>query len=205
MNKNEYDRMIKEHLKNLSINNSIPNDHVLYLKKLKDEGFEPKVIYDIGSCVLNWVKEAKKLWPTAKYILFDAYDKVEFLYKDYDYHIGVLSDKDNKFVKFYQSDEHPGGNSYYKEVGSNLSNNIFTEEKAVYKLCKTLDTVVREKGFPSPDLIKMDVQGSEMDIIKGGRNTISKCEHLIVELQDSIYNLGAPLADKTLPYIESLG
>ena len=30
---------------------TMPKDHVSYLKRLKESGFEPKVIYDIGSCV----------------------------------------------------------------------------------------------------------------------------------------------------------
>ena len=104
-------------LYNLSNQQLIPTDHVNYLIKLKNDGFEPKVIYDIGSCVLHWTKIAKKLWPNAKIILFDAFQPAEFLYSGYDYHIGVLSNVDNNIVKFYQNDYHPGGNSYYREIG----------------------------------------------------------------------------------------
>ena len=89
-------------LYNLSNQQLIPTDHVNYLIKLKNDGFEPKVIYDIGSCVLHWTKIAKKLWPNAKIILFDAFQPAEFLYSGYDYHIGVLSNVDNNIVKFYQ-------------------------------------------------------------------------------------------------------
>ena len=62
-----------QHLRNLSLNDSLPVNHFNYLKKLKESGFEPKVIYDIGSCVLHWTNKAKQLWPNAKYILFDAF------------------------------------------------------------------------------------------------------------------------------------
>jgi len=52
--------------------NVIPEDHIKYLKSLKANGFEPRVIYDIGSCILHWSKEARKIWPDAKIIAFDA-------------------------------------------------------------------------------------------------------------------------------------
>ena len=191
-------------LYNLSNQQLIPTDHVNYLIKLKNDGFEPKVIYDIGSCVLHWTKIAKKLWPNAKIILFDAFQPAEFLYSGYDYHIGVLSNVDNNIVKFYQNDYHPGGNSYYREIGCR-NGFFFPENKYIEMKSMTLDTIVKERGFPLPDLIKIDVQGAEVDIIKGGLNTINNAKRLIVELQHTEYNQGALQVNESLPIIEGLG
>lgn len=179
----------------------LPQAHVNYLKNLKESGYEPKVIYDIGSCVLHWTNEARLIWPDAKIILFDAYDPVEFLYRDYDHHMGVLSDCDDKIVKFYQSDIHFAGNSYYKEN----NDDVFPECNHVMKTTSKLDTIVKNKNFPMPDLVKIDVQGCEMDIIRGGVETLSCASRLIVEMQTADYNRGAPKVHETLPYIESLG
>ena len=55
------------------------------------------------------------------------------------------------------------------------------------------------------DLIKIDVQGAEVDIIKGGLNTINNAKRLIVELQHTEYNQGALKVDQSLPIIEGLG
>ena len=66
------------------------------MKRLKESGFEPKVIYDIGSCVLHWTKVAKELWPEATFILFDAFAEAEFLYEGYDYHMGALSNEEKE-------------------------------------------------------------------------------------------------------------
>ena len=194
---------LMRHLSNLSNKKSMPYTHTNYLKDLKIQGFEPKVIYDIGSCVLHWTKEAKQLWPNAKYILFDAISDVEFLYQNYDYYLGVLSDVDNKIVKFYQNDYYPGGNSYYREIGCE-NGKYFPKNKYIEKNTKTLDTIVKEKGFPLPDLVKIDVQGAEVDIIKGGINTLKNITRMIVELQNTEYNLGALTCDKSLPLIENL-
>ena len=201
----EEDVKLRNHLYKQSIFNSIPQSHIDYLQKLKESGFEPKVIYDIGSCVLHWTKEAKKIWPKARIICFDASTTVDFLYKDVEYHIGVLSNEDDKEVKFYQNDYHQGGNSYYKEIGSFLSPSLFNEHTSSFRKTEKLSSVVKKRNFPLPDLIKMDVQGSEQDIIKGSEDIIKNSKYFIVEMQKVQYNESAPLVTETLPYIESLG
>ena len=190
---------LQDHLRTLSNKYALPKDHFNYLKKLKKEGFEPKVIYDIGSCVLDWYNHAKILWPDAHYVLFDANEKVEFLYKDLpvQYYIGLLS-SDKKQLEYYYNDYQPGGNSHYKETTE-------TKFSVIMKESNTLEEICLKNGFPKPDLIKMDVQGSEKDIIKGSVNLIKECKHLIIEVQKIEYNEGAPKDIEVLPYIESLG
>jgi FkbM family methyltransferase len=191
---------LKKHLSSLSRLNNFPPEHSIFLQNLKKDGFEPKVIYDIGTCVLQWTNEAKKYWPNATYILFDAFNPVEFLYEGYDYHIGVLSDSE-KNVKFYQNEYLPAGNSYYREIGCE-NGKYFPENKFVEKKTRTLDDVVKERGFPLPDFVKIDVQGSEVDIIMGGINTLNNASKLIIELQHTEYNKGALLSKDSVPIIE---
>lgn len=180
----------------------LPINHVKFLEFMKKElKFEPKVCYDIGAAVLHWSRHAERIWPETQVILFDAFEPVEMFYKTHKYNIGLLSDKDNVDIKFYQNDMLFGGNSYYKEN----DNNIFPESNYIIKKSKTLDTIVKEKNFPLPDFIKIDVQGAELDILKGASNTLANCKYLIVELQDINYNQGAPLAPITIKYLEDNG
>jgi beta-1,4-mannosyl-glycoprotein beta-1,4-N-acetylglucosaminyltransferase len=199
------DQKIIDSIQYLHDNLSIPKDHVEYLKKLcNDEHFSPNIIYDIGSNVLHWTKEARIIWPNAKIIAFDAIKTAEFLYKEYNlqYFIGVLSDSDNKTVNFYENMEMPGGNSYYKEIGHSNAENMFPETKYTKSKTITLSSAVKKNGYPFPDLIKIDVQGSELDIIKGSLDVINRAKYLIVELQHEQYNRGAPLADTTIQFLE---
>lgn len=202
----EYIDNLQNYLRNLSNDDCIPINHKNHLIKLKRSGFEPKVIYDIGSCVIHWTKFAKLLWPNATFILFDAFAPAEFLYIEggYDYNVGVLSSQDNSVVKFYQNDFLPGGNSYYREIGCDNGKH-FPEDKYLELVTKKLDTIVKERGFPLPDFVKIDVQGSEIDIIQGGLETLGHAERMIVELQHIEYNEGAFKSDESLPIIESLG
>jgi FkbM family methyltransferase len=199
----EYSNSLRNHLTNISNKELMPRKHVDYLIHLKKSGFEPKVIYDIGSCVLHWTHEVKKLWPNAQIILFDAFEPAEFLYEGYDYYVGVLSDTDDKIVNYYQNDFLPGGNSYYREIGCE-NGKYFPEDKYIEKKTKTLDTIIKERGFPLPDFVKMDVQGAEVDIIKGGINTLKNATRLITELQHVDYNRDAPKSSVAVPLIEKL-
>ena len=186
----------------------IPSAHKRVLNDIKKH-FTPRVIYDIGACVLHWTRMAKSIWPEPECvtIAFDAIDEVEALYKSKGilYHVGVLSDEDNKLVRFYENKELPGGNSYYKEIGHAHADAVFPEDRYTEKHAMTLKSIVQKKNFQMPDLIKIDVQGSELDILKGGINIINHAKYLIIELQHVQYNRGAPLEYVTIKYLNDNG
>lgn len=177
--------------------------HAIQLNQLKNRGFTPKVIYDIGAAFLHWTKWAKMIFPDSDYYYFDAWQPLANNYSKNNintYHIGVLGDVDGKEVEFYERNDIPWGNSYYKE-----RTKTFKHVVPVIRKMMTLDTLVKEYKWPTPDLVKIDVQGAEMDIIKGALNTFKNTKYLIVELQHENYNEGAPKFDETGPWLEHLG
>jgi len=189
---------------------SIPAPAFEYLKQMKSvQNIKPKVVYDIGACVLHWTDKAKLVWPDANFYAFEAMDSTEFLYKEegIPYNMGLLSNQDNKEITFYENNEHPGGNSYYRENTefSPAAAVLFSDAHRVVKQSMTLDTVVKQRNFLLPDLIKMDVQGAELDILKGATETIKHCRDLILEIAHVEYNKGAPHKDEIIAYVESLG
>lgn len=177
----------------------LPKEHVNYLNGMEAE---PKVIYDIGSCVLHWERHAKATWPEASIYLFEANRDVKKLYDktNQTYNLGPLTDVDNKALKFYKDPMNLGGNSYYKE------NTVhYNETHAIHEIGMTLDTVVKDNSWPLPDLIKMDVQGAELDILKGAQECLKTCSDIILEAQHTEYNLGAPNVTEIISYLETLG
>jgi FkbM family methyltransferase len=200
----------QKHLKELSekpeyVLNAIPSKTIDHLCELKKGGFNPKVIYDIGSCVGHWYNIASLIFPEATIYCFEGNPEIEFIYKEKgikNYHIGLLSNEDNKSVKYYFCDKHPGGNSYYREVGNTNSRKDFKEYKEL--TANKIDTICKLKNYPPPDFVKIDVQGAERDILEGGE-ILKNAEYMVIELQHTEYNKGAPKVNTTLPYIESLG
>jgi len=189
-----------------------PYEHIDYLYQMKyEQSVEPKVIYDIGSNCLHWSKVAQMVWKNAKIYHIDGFEPFENLYKTkkVDYAIEVLSDNDYKQVTYFENFHNHGGCSYYELNYDLFPYNVpaFKNEhyREVIRQTKTLDTLVRERNWKTPDLIKMDVQGCELDIIKGAVNTIRYCPNIILELQNKEYMKGAPMRDEVIDYMKFLG
>lgn len=205
-----YSKKILDNIEKVSNYRNMPKSHTKYLHKLKDEyNFYPKTIYDIGACVLHWTQQAEIIWPESEIILFDATDSFETLYTktNRQYHIGAISNESNKIIKFYQNNDNFAGNSYYRENPkySPAAEYLFDESSIVELTTKTLDDIVIERSFNKPELIKIDVQGAELDILIGASKTLETCSHLIAELRDVEYNIGSPEKETVIKFLESVG
>jgi FkbM family methyltransferase len=187
----------KTHLEKVAEQDLLPKAHAEYLKTMQNE---PKVIYDIGASVQHWTRKAKEVWPNANYYLIDAAKSVEPFLQTDPYAIAVLSDTDGKIVDFYEDANNPGGNSYYKETTG-----AFTETHKQRRVTATLDQLVFQNGWKLPELIKLDVQGAEVDVLKGAKNTIMTCKDIILEAQHTNYNEGAPKINQVIEFMESIG
>lgn len=188
----------------ISNNVDLPPEHKNYLYMIATQHkIQPKVIYDIGASVLHWTKFAKQLWPNARIIPFEAMQYADKFYEQngiVEYINELLTDQDDKEVKFYQDLLNPGGNSYYQETTG-----MFTEDHAVLRKGITLDSIIAKKGLPLPDMIKMDTQGSELDILRGAPKVLSHVYDIIIEAQHVEYNRGAPNIDTVKKFLEANG
>ena len=179
----------------------LPKTHVEYLTKLAKE-IQPKVIFDIGSSVLHWSKPARDLWPQAKFILFEAMEDVGEYYHEegfHDFFLGIQSDLPGKHVLFYSDPMNFGGNSYYRETTG------FFDGKRSQRVTNSIDNVAALYSLPKPDLVKMDIQGAELDVLRGAVNTFVDTKDFILELQHENYNEGAPLATDVIAYMDQQG
>ena len=165
---------------------------------LLDNKIEINNVYDVGAYQGEWAKALKKTsLKNSKFYLFEANAENEKYLKnsDHKYFINVLSDK-NKEVKFF-SKAHTG-DSYFLEKTN------FYEDTIIPKTLKTitLNEIQTKTQIPFPDFIKIDTQGSEIDILKGGNQILNNCKVILLECPIISYNIGAPsLSD----YIEYLG
>ena len=167
---------------------------------LRNNGFYPKKILDIGASVCQTADIMRYVWPIADIILFEGNKECEPLYKttDYAYHIKLLG-KENGTIKFYKTKWSPicSGNSIYKENSSTYNEeNLIVEELPIYKLDDIVNGVF--------DLIKIDTQGSELDIIDGGLRTFSNAKVVIAEVSLINYNEGGCTKQQILDKMKNL-
>ena len=147
-------------------------------KLLKNSGFTPRRILDIGASVCQTADVFRQFWPASDIMLIEGNSDCEQIYKlkKYNYQIKLLG-KTNTTTTFYKTKWSPicTGNSIYKEVNPLYEGEyLITETLPVHKL----DDVVTG----TYDLIKIDTQGSELDIIQGGINTFNKAKVVICEV-----------------------
>ena len=164
----------------------------LMKKKIKIQN-----IYDIGAFKGNWSIFLNNTSLKSKnFFLFEANMENEMYLKklNFKYFISVLSDK-IKEVKFY-SKAHTG-DSYYPEQTNFYEKNLLPQIKKT----DTLDNIVEKNNLPFPDFIKIDTQGSEIDILKGGKKTVENCKVILLECPIIHYNLHSPNLNEYINYL----
>jgi len=152
---------------------------------------------DIGAHKGKWTQEFKKHYPNAKSLMIEANsDHIDDLIRTGPYILALLG-KTNEEVNYYVCDDKNNnhGNGIYKE-NTNVPFQV-TKRNSV-----TLDSLLSGQKF---DLIKMDVQGAELDIIQGSPGFIHNTKYLWLELQPHNYNIGAPSAGKVIGYLHQIG
>jgi FkbM family methyltransferase len=185
-----------DRLEYLKDNYHLPQDHIDYLIDMRNrQNIYPRVIYDIGACTLHWALAAQKVWPKSYIIAFEGMQTCAELYQraGIAYHIDLLGEQ-GRLVDFYENPHDPAGNSYYQENPEiNPQARIYyNESHRTSRTTRSLDHVVLERKFHTADLIKMDVQGAELDILRHAPRALAHAENIILETQSQAYNQGAP-------------
>jgi FkbM family methyltransferase len=80
-------------------------------------------------------------------------------------------------LPFYSfNSSNPGASSFYKRIDYND-----TQEMSGYINVKRLDTILSQENIPRLDLLCIDVQGFELNVLKGCGEFIEKISYIIIE------------------------
>lgn len=164
--------------------------------------FIPNRILDIGANIGGWYSYCKGVFPDSYIFSIEANEACEPFLQEVNPNCLIrLLTKEKKMYPFYTNDALTStGNSIYKELTSHYNDdNTVTVLKQGY----LLDELFNENE--SFDLIKMDVQGAELDIISGGIKLCKKAKGIILEVAVKEYNSGSPLYNEVIDYMNLLG
>lgn len=173
------------------------------IKRLKDTfKFEPTVIYDIGAFEGVWTEECRKLYPDAEYVQFEANIKKR-AYLQSNAMLEVLGDKDGESVDYYRTTAAPEtGNSILREQSTFFDDSSCIVEK---RTMRTLDSLVAEYNLPLPNFLKLDTQGSELMILRGGSRCLEHAEIVLMEVSLHPMNAASPLIADVLAFMKERG
>jgi len=172
---------------------------------LKEKGYYPDTILDIGAHHGNWTNEMKQIFGDATYYLFEGIDYPELNRFQSDERVNVhnviLNDKIDK-INWYQN--------------KNTGDSIFREKTHHYKDCEIIkrDTIDLNTYIETNNLfknskhilIKIDCQGAEIPILKGSTAIFEKTDFILIEIPlFGQYNEGVPTFLEHILYMNSIG
>ena len=171
-----------------------------FVNLAKSRGIKLDVIYDIGANEGHWTREIQANCPfELTFFLFEPnpFHNENLKSTNQQYFNEILSDC-VETVSFYSLNG--TGDSIFKEISERYDSVTPLSLKS-----KMLDDFVREECLPLPDLIKIDTQGSELNILRGSRGILSSVKFVVLECPILEYNLGAPDINQIIVFMENEG
>jgi FkbM family methyltransferase len=158
------------------------------LQLIKQESQQINSIYDIGACIGTFSILATAFFPEATIHAFeplnDNFQKLECNTNDlksiFLHQLGLGSE--NKITDIYITNDsdsssilNPSTDEIKKYWNISVTN---TQKIEVYKL----DDYICSKKIQMPELIKIDVQGYELEVLKGSAESLKSAKWLILEI-----------------------
>lgn len=170
---------------------------------MRRNGFYPASIIDVGAFRGDWSRMARGIYPDAVIHMLDANPAKEELLSaaireigKAEYHIALLGARPADSVPFH-----------LRETGSSvLAENTSLPGSSADLPMTTLDHVLLSgKPLPAPYFLKLDVQGYELEVLRGAEQLLSNTEAALLEVSLLEYNLGAPLFAEVVAFMSSRG
>lgn len=188
----------------MSYNTLSPEGAVGYMRpmfeRLKHQGVEIKSVLDIGAAHGHFSGYLTNFWD-AEITAVECNGRDAFFlanYPKWDVHYACLGAEACEKTFFIDKNSVVGGGSSFYREHTPFFDGAVEEKKEI----TTMDEMFDGRHF---DLIKIDTQGSELDILRGGLKTVAVADWLLLELSFHPFNDEAPLIDEVLEYTRNNG
>lgn len=175
--------------------------------RLRERGWTPRVVYDIGAAHGKWSAVIADALPEAQYELFEPLASRSEAYRA---HLEQTCAQHPNFrVHEVALSDHNGDAAFWAskdDYSSSLLAHAGPADQRTRVPVRRLDDLVAEMKLPQPQALKLDVQGGEALVLTGGPRTIAGADllHLETWLVRG-YGAGNPLLTELMPALERLG
>ena len=175
-------------------------------RNLQRLGFDPRFMVDIGAFQGEWTTMALTEFPAASVLMLEAQENkrptLEAIkaggHGKIDFRMAVMGPNDGDKVMFHEYENSPTASSM-------LQDNASTPTRQVEKQMRTLDSILSTDGFPKPDLIKLDVQGYELEVLKGAKQALLNAEAVLMEVSIIELYQNSPVLNEVTAFMSDQG
>ena len=167
------------------------------LEHMAGLGFQPQTIVDVGAAEGTWSRMAAGIWPNAQVVGFEPnrtnaarLERTRHDLPRFAYHLCFLG-ADPGHVAY--ADRGAQTSLYTNAVGS-------TDAEM-----RTLDACLEAGLFQQPQLLKLDVQGYELEVLEGGQRVLAGCDAVLAEVSFFLFHPEMPTADEVIAYLRERG
>jgi FkbM family methyltransferase len=153
-----------------------------FFSLLQRLGFAPKHILDVGANRGNWTRTALKHFPGAHYTLVEPQDHLKS-------HIRDLLDRGCK-IQWINAGAGDKSGTMPMSISSRDDSSTFvltdrhgqtTGSQQTAVPVKTLNEIVSSSGAPPPEMVKIDAEGSDLQVLAGASGLLGKTDIFLVE------------------------
>ena len=175
------------------------------LVRLRDAGVTVTTVLDVGAALGDWSRECAMTFPDARYLLVEPLDEfsaalarltASFSSAEHVRAAAAATDGDVTF------NVHADlvGSSVYREAEGAAVDGVPRTVPAV-----TLDTLAGERAAAGPYLLKVDVQGAELDVLRGAGRVLAESQAVILEVSFIEFFDGGSLAHEVISEMADRG
>lgn len=176
------------------------------LRNMRALGFHPATIVDMGAYIGQWTLQVHGIFPDASILMLEAQpSKSPALQAVASAHpgkirhrIALLGPENRDDVLFHECDAAPTASS----VLSSHEPLVFQD---VRRRMETLDSVLGSVGITQPDFLKLDVQGYELEVLKGAPKALAAAHAVLMEVSTVEIYEGIPLLHDVVAFMEAHG
>lgn len=168
------------------------------LRRLAERGLQPRHVVDVGAYHGDWSLMARDIWPEAQITMVEANRDKSPILTPVAERLGaqlqfeVLGPEDGREVVFQ-----------VMESGSSvLPENSPVARREEGRHARRLDTLLEADR---PDFIKLDVQGYELEVLRGAPDILAGAQAVLLEVSLIEINRGAPLMAEVVGFMAERG
>lgn len=173
------------------------------LANLRASGFSPGGIVDIGANIGIWTQEVAEIFPDAKIHMIEAQPWLASKLQEV---VARMGGQSTFAIHLVGAEPKVAVPFFVIGTGSSVFEEVTDLRKTITALPMTrIDDLSQVRSLPRPLFLKLDVQGYELEVLKGAAETLASAEVVLMEVALLPYNVGAPLMTEVIAFMKERG